>query len=115
MSAEDEHAVGDLGPGGEHEPFRISIRAGTSGRDFTASMPASARSASKDAVNCRARCADQELEGRGAVAQVHQEVADLLGGPRPVWMGRDPEDVHVAGADPDDEQAVQALEGDCAV
>ena len=23
--AEDEHPVGDLGPGGEHEPFRISV------------------------------------------------------------------------------------------
>jgi hypothetical protein len=26
--AEDQHPVGDLGPGGEHEPFRISVRAG---------------------------------------------------------------------------------------
>ncbi len=25
--AENQHPVGDLGPGGEHEPFRISIRA----------------------------------------------------------------------------------------
>jgi hypothetical protein len=25
--AEDEHPVGDLGPGGEHEPFRVSVRA----------------------------------------------------------------------------------------
>jgi hypothetical protein len=23
--AEDKHPVGDLGPGGEHEPFRIGI------------------------------------------------------------------------------------------
>ena len=23
--AEDQHLVGDLGPGGEHEPFRISV------------------------------------------------------------------------------------------
>ena len=23
--AEDQHPVGDLGPGGEHEPFRISV------------------------------------------------------------------------------------------
>ena len=30
--AEDQHPVGDLHPGGEHEPFRISIRAGASGR-----------------------------------------------------------------------------------
>ena len=23
--AEDQHPVGDLGPGGEHEPFRVSV------------------------------------------------------------------------------------------
>jgi hypothetical protein len=32
--AEDEHPVGDLGPGGEHEPFRIRVRARAPGRDF---------------------------------------------------------------------------------
>ena len=32
--AEDEHPVGDLGPGGEHEPFRISVRARAAGRDL---------------------------------------------------------------------------------
>jgi hypothetical protein len=25
--AEDQHPVGDLGPGGEYEPFRVSVRA----------------------------------------------------------------------------------------
>jgi hypothetical protein len=34
--AEDEHLVGDLGPGGEHEPFRVSVRARAAGRDVTA-------------------------------------------------------------------------------
>jgi len=32
--AEDQHPVGDLGPGGEHEPFRISVRSWASGRDL---------------------------------------------------------------------------------
>src|SRR5207344_569563 len=32
--AEDQHPVGDLGPGGEHEPFRISVRARASGWDL---------------------------------------------------------------------------------
>ena len=31
---EDEHPVGDLGPGGEHEPFRVSVRALAAGRDL---------------------------------------------------------------------------------
>jgi hypothetical protein len=33
-SAEDQHAVGDLGPDGEYEPFRITVRARAAGRDF---------------------------------------------------------------------------------
>jgi len=31
---EDQHPVGDLGPGGEHEPFRVSVRSRASGRDL---------------------------------------------------------------------------------
>ena len=27
LLAEDQHSIGDLGPGGEHEPFRASVRA----------------------------------------------------------------------------------------
>ena len=45
--AEDQHPVGDLGPGGEHEPFRIAFARGLRGGIFTASMPAPARTASK--------------------------------------------------------------------
>ena len=54
--------------------------------------------------------ADQEPECRGPLTQVQQEIADLLGGPRPVRVRGYPEDVHVAGADLGDEQAVQAPE-----
>jgi hypothetical protein len=32
--AEDEYLAGDLGPGGEDEPFGAGVRAGTSGRDL---------------------------------------------------------------------------------
>jgi hypothetical protein len=32
--AEDEHPVGDLGPDGQHEPFRESVRARAPGRDL---------------------------------------------------------------------------------
>src|SRR5207247_11271999 len=83
---------------------------GLRGGMFTASMPASARIASNEAVNCPARSPDQEPEFRGAVTEVHQEIADLLSGPRPVRMCGDAEDVPVAAADFDHEEAVQALE-----
>ncbi len=43
--------------------------------------------------------ADQKPEVRGAVTEIHREIADLLRGPQPVRVGGDPEDVHVAGAD----------------
>jgi hypothetical protein len=32
--AEDQHPVGDLCAGGEHEPFRISVGARAAGRDL---------------------------------------------------------------------------------
>ena len=32
--AENDHPVSDLGPGGEYEPFRISVRARAPGRDL---------------------------------------------------------------------------------
>jgi hypothetical protein len=44
------------------------------------------------------------------VTQIHQQVADLLGGPWSVRVRGDTENVHVTGADLHDEQAVQALQ-----
>jgi hypothetical protein len=73
-------------------------------------MPALTRTASNDAVNCPARSRTRNREARGAVAEIHQEIADLLGGPGPVRVRGDSENVHVAGADLDDEQAIQAPE-----
>jgi hypothetical protein len=32
--AEDQHPVGDLGPSGEHEPFRIRVRSRAAGWDL---------------------------------------------------------------------------------
>jgi hypothetical protein len=52
---EDQYPVGDLGPGGEHEPFGIGVRPRASGGIFTASMPTPAGTASNDAVYWPAR------------------------------------------------------------
>src|SRR4051812_13830948 len=43
--------------------------------------------------------ADEEPEGGGAVVEVHEQVAGLLGGPRSGRMAGRPEDVHVAVTD----------------
>ncbi|MGO8886255.1 MAG: hypothetical protein ACLQI7_21700, partial [Streptosporangiaceae bacterium] len=54
-------------------------------------------------------------EAGGAITQIHQEVGDLLHGPGTVRVRGHAEDVHVAGADLDHEQAVQAPQGHRAV
>jgi hypothetical protein len=106
--AEDQHRVGDLRPGGEHEPFRVSVHARTSGRDLHGLDTSVGQDCVERLGELPGPVPDQEPEARGAITQIHQQVADLLDSPRAVRVRCDPEDVHVAAADLDDEQAVQA-------
>jgi len=72
---EDQHPVGRHGPGGEHEPFGIGVRARAPGRDlhrFDAD-------AGQDAVNCPARSRTRNRKSAARSPEVHQEVPDLLG------------------------------------
>ena len=101
--AEDQHPVSDLRPGGEHEPFCISIRARAPGRnlhDLDASV-------GQDRIKRRGELpgtvTDQEPEACGTITQIHQQVTDLLHGPGTVRVRGDPEDVHVTAADLHDE------------
>jgi hypothetical protein len=86
--AEDQHPVGDLRPCGEHEPFRISVRARAAGRD----LHRLDTSPGQDRVNRRGELPgpvpDQEPEAGGTVPEVHQQVADLLEGPGTVRVSR---------------------------
>ena len=63
----------------------------------TVRIPASARTASNAAVKFEPRVADHELGPIGLFAEVHEEVASLLGGPRPGGMQGDPEDADPPG------------------
>jgi hypothetical protein len=101
--------------GSEHEPLGEGVRARAPRRDHHRPDPGTGQDGVKGVGELPGPVADQEAEVRGAIAEVHQEIADLLGGPRPVRIRGDPEDVNVAGADLDDEQAVQALQRDRAV
>jgi hypothetical protein len=94
--AEDQHPVGDLGPGGEHEPLRQSVRTRTPGRDLHRLDTGVGQGRVESAGELPGAVADQELEVRGAIVEVHQEVTDLLGGPWPVRVCGDSEDVHLA-------------------
>ena len=56
--------------------------------------------------------ADQEPEPVGAVAEVHQQVAGLLGDPGPGGVGGDPGDVHAAAVVLDHDEDVEAAQED---
>src|SRR6266516_3253141 len=66
------------GPGGEHEPFRMGIRARASGRDLHSFDTGGGEDRVEGCGKLSGSVADQEPEVCGAVARVHQEVADRL-------------------------------------
>jgi hypothetical protein len=70
LFTEDQHPVGHLRPGGEHKPSGISVRPRAPGRIFTASMPALARTASNDPVNCPAGLRSGNRKSAGPVTEV---------------------------------------------
>ena len=114
-SAKDQHPVGGLSAGGEHEPFGIGVRAGTAGRDLHYLDAGAGEGRIEGFGELPGAVPDQEPEVRGAAAEVHQEIAYLLGSPWPVRVRGDSGDVQVTRTDLDNEQHVQALERDRAV
>ena len=88
---------------------------GHRGGIFTVSIPAPARTASNDAVNWPARSRTRNRKRGGAVVEVHQQVAGLLGGPGSGRVAGRPEDVDVAAADFQGEEHVDPFQGDRAV
>ena len=57
-------------------------------------MPALARAASKESVNCPARARTRNRKSVARSPRSHQEVPDLLYSPWPVQMRGHAEDVH---------------------
>jgi hypothetical protein len=82
--AGDQHPVDDLGPGGEHEPLRTGIRTRAPGRDLYRFDADAGQGGVEGHGELPGPVAEQEPEVCGAAAEIHQEIADLLGGPRPV-------------------------------
>jgi len=113
--AEDQHPVGDLGPGGEHEPFCVSVRARAAGRDLHDLDCGVGQGRAGRRGELPGPVTVQEPEAGGAITEIGQEVADLLHGPGTVGVRGDPGDVQVAGAGLYDEQAGRPLESHRAV
>ena len=74
-------------------------------------MPVPANTVSKTAVNL-VSVADQESRLFGAVAEVHEQVAGLLGDPGAGGVGGDPGEVYAAGPVLDRDEDVEAAEED---
>jgi hypothetical protein len=93
--AEDQYPVGDLGPGGGHESFGVSVRPRTSGRDLHCLDTGGGEDRVECIVELPGAVADVEVEVCGVVPKVHQEVADLLGGPLAVCVSVDAAGIEV--------------------
>ena len=113
--AEDEHPVGDLGPGGEHEPFRMSVRLRAPGRDLHYLHPGAGKHRVERLGELPGPITDQEPEVRCAITQIHQQIPCLLHGPGTVRVRGHAQDVDVPGADFDHEEDVDAAQRDRAV
>jgi hypothetical protein len=91
--AEDQHPVGDLGSDGQHEAFGVVVRHRALPRNLEC-FDARVR---KDRIERRrglpGPIADQEPETGGTSAEIHQQVAGLLRGPRSVGMPGHAQDV----------------------
>jgi hypothetical protein len=70
------------------------------------------KTASKAAVNLASRSRIRNPELAPGVVEVHEQVARLLGQPGAGGVGGDAEDVYAAGGVLDDEEPVQAVQGE---
>jgi hypothetical protein len=78
---EDQDAVGEFGSGGQDEAFGEAVRSRASGRDLHRVDPSAGQDGIEGGGELASAVSDEEPEGGGAVVEVHQQVAGLLGGP----------------------------------
>ena len=108
----DQELVEAFPAEGADEAFRDRVHPWCPYRVRMIRMSVPVKTASNVAVNFVVPVADQEQELVGAFAEVHQEVAGLLGHPGLGGMGGDPGEVYAATAVLDHQQDVQAAEED---
>jgi hypothetical protein len=94
------------------ESFRDRIRLWSSGRGADDSDVGTGEHGGKVGSEFAVSVADQESEAVGAVAEIHEQVAGLLGDPDAGGMGGDPGEVHAATAVLDHDKDVEAARED---
>src|SRR5919107_4435906 len=113
--AEDQDAVGEVGSGGPDEAFGEAVRPQPARRDLHRVDASAGQDGIEGGGELAGAVADEEPESGGAVGEVHQQVAGLLGGPRSGRMTGCPEYMDVAVADFQGEEDVDPFQGDRAV
>jgi hypothetical protein len=76
--AEDQDAVGEFGSGGQDEAFGVAVRPGTSGWDLDGVDAAAGKDGVEGGGELAGAVGDEEPEAGGAVAEIHEQVAERL-------------------------------------
>jgi hypothetical protein len=108
--ADDEDAVGAFAADGADPAFGDSVRAGRSYRCADDRDLFGSDDGVKAGDELGVSIADQETQLVNPITEIHQQIASLLGHPRPGRVGRDARQVHPAGAQFEEEQDVEPLE-----
>jgi len=108
----DEEVVEAFPAQGADEAFRDRVRAGCSYRGADDADVGAGEHSIERGGELAVPVADQEPEPVGAIAEVHQQVAGLLGHPGTGRVGGDPGEVHVAATVLDHEEDVEAAQED---
>jgi hypothetical protein len=93
---EDQHAVGEFGSGGQHEPLGEAVRPGAARRNLHHGYIHVGQDRIERGCEPARSIADEEPELGGTITEIQDEVAGGLGGPWSIRMRGHAADVHVA-------------------
>ena len=109
---EDQDPVEQLAVAAAHESLADRVRTGRPDRDLDDTRASAGKDGIEGGGGLGVPIPDQEPDPAAGVVQAHQQVAGLLGHPRPGRMRCDTEDPDPARVVLDHEEHVQPLEGD---
>jgi hypothetical protein len=109
---DDQEVVEAFPSEGADEPFRDRIRAGCPDRGANDPHVSTGEDGVEGHRELAVPVADQEPEPVGSIAEIHQQVACLLGHPGPGGVGGYPADMHPAAVVLDNNENVEAAQED---